>query len=149
MTPLVWLGLLGASAYVYKKKPQWIPAPLRPKSAKKDVALHQVVATSQPTPSIALTPDGPPVLHGLDEGMTSSQVAAANGLLASAITPEPVYAMASDYSGLGFLKTSEALIAKADALAEAKKHGAEDHELQQQMNTAAQIGQWEQHFGKK
>lgn len=128
MTPVAWIALLGAGAYVYKKKPQWIPAAIRPKSLQKDVALAKVAATTKSTPHAGA---------GMDPGMTSAQVAAANGMLTSATDPSPVYAMASDYSGLGFVKTSEALIAKAEALAEARKHGAEDDELLAQMRAAS------------
>lgn len=132
MGPLAWIGLAAAGTYVYKKKPQWIPAALRPKSAQKNVALGRVTETTKSTPHPSA---------GMDPDMTSGQVAAANGMLTTGTDPAPLYQMASDYSALGFIKTSEALIAKADALAEARKHGAEDDELVAQMNAAVTASQ--------
>ena len=132
MTPLAWIGLAAAGAWVYKKKPEWIPAPIRPKHGDKKVAaLANVQAASRPTPSPTA---------GLDPNMSSAEVHAANALLASGTDSAAMYSMASDYSSKGYVKTSEALIQKADAIETAKKHGADDQALQDQMMAAANAG---------
>lgn len=125
MSPWIWIGGLVGSAYVWKKKPEWIPAPLRPKSAAKRIAaLGRVTATSVPTPSHTA---------GLDPDMPMAEIAAANGLLATSTDSAACYQMASDYSEKGYKKTAEALIHKADALVSAKSHGADDDALYSQM----------------
>lgn len=120
------LGLGAGSVWVWKKHPDWLPKPLRP-SARKNLALAAVTRTSNPTPSATA---------GLDPGMSSAEVAAANGLLQQSSDPDALYAMASDYSARDFVKTSEALIAKADALKLAQQHGASDDEIYAQMMAA-------------
>lgn len=133
MSPLAWIGLAAAGAYVYKKKPEWIPAPLRPKHGDKKVAaLTKVAIASQPTPSPTA---------GLDPNMTTAEVHAANGLLAGSTDASAMYAMASDYSARGYVRTSEALIQKADAVEAAKKHGADEGALYDQMMAASTAGQ--------
>lgn len=128
MSPLLWLGAALGGAYVYKKKPQYLPAFLQPKGhAAKVAALGKVTATSNPTPSATA---------GLDPNMASAEVAAANGLLQNSVDPAALYAMASSYSEKGYNATARALIAKADALSKAKAHGADDDELFAQMMAA-------------
>ena len=133
MSPLAWIGLAVGGAYVYKKKPEWIPAPIRPKHGDKKVAaLANVQATSKPTPSPTA---------GLDQDMHSTEVHAANALLATGTDSASMYAMASDYSERGYVQTAEALIGKADAIEAAKKHGADDQALHDQMMAAANAGE--------
>lgn len=133
MSWIPWaIGLAGAG-YVYKKKPEWLPKALRPASAdKKIAALHAVKASSTPTPSATA---------GMDANMATAEVAAANGLLSGGTDASAMYAMASDYSEKGYVKTSEALIAKADAITAAQKHGADDASLLAQMNAATTAGE--------
>lgn len=126
------LGLAGAG-YVYKKKPEWLPKALRPAAADKRIAaLKAVKYTSAPTPSATA---------GLDPNMATAEVAAANGLLSAGTDAAAMYAMASDYSERGYVRTSEALIAKADAVSAAQKHGADDASLLAQMNAATTAGE--------
>jgi hypothetical protein len=133
MNPLVIIGAVAGAAYVYKKKPEILPKFLQPKDhAKKVAALGAVTATSAPTPS---------ALHGLDANMTSAEVASANGLLSNGTDPSALYAMASDYSERGHVETAKALIAKADAISAAKKHGADDDEVFKQMMAATTAGE--------
>lgn len=128
MNPLVIIGAVAASAYVYKKKPEILPKFLQPKGhANKVAALGAVTATSVPTPS---------AMAGLDANMSSAEVASANGLLQNGTDPSALYSMASDYSGKGYNATAKALIAKADALSAAKGHGASDDEVFNQMMAA-------------
>lgn len=132
MSPAAWFALI-AGAYIYKKKPEWIPAPIRPKHGDKKVAaLANVQATSRPTPAPTA---------GLDPNMSSAEVASANGLLGGGTDSAAMYAMASSYSEKGYVNTAEALIKKADAIETAKKHGADDDALQAQMNAAATAGE--------
>lgn len=128
MSPLVWIGGALGAAYVYKKKPQYLPHFLQPKDhAKKVAALGHVTATSNPTPAATA---------GLDPHMSTQEIAAANGLLQNSADPAALYQMASDYSEKGYVATAKALIAKADAVSAAQKHGASDEEIFQQMMAA-------------
>lgn len=128
MSAVPWILAAIGAGYVYKKKPEWLPSAIRPKSASRKIAaLGAVSATSRPTPAPTA---------GLDPNMTSAEVAAANGLLAGSADAGAMYAMASDYSGRGYVKTAEALIQKADAVSAAKTHGADDEALYAQMMAA-------------
>jgi hypothetical protein len=133
MSWIPWaIGLAGAG-YVYKKKPEWLPKALRPAAADKRIAaLHAVKHTSSPTPSATA---------GMDPNMATAEVAAANGLLSGGTDSAAMYAMASDYSEKGYTRTAEALIAKADAISAAQKHGADDASLLAQMNAATTAGE--------
>jgi len=133
MSWIPWvLGLAGAG-YVYKKKPEWLPKAIRPAAADKRIAaLSAVKATSVPTPASTA---------GMDPNMATAEVAAANGLLSGGTDASAMYQMASDYSEKGYVRTSEALIAKADAITAAQKHGADDAALLAQMNAATTAGE--------
>ena len=133
MSWIPWIaGALGVG-YVYKKKPEWLPKALRPAAADKRIAaLKAVKATSSPTPAATA---------GMDPNMATAEVAAANGLLSGGTDASAMYAMASDYSEKGYVRTSEALIAKADAITAAQKHGADDAALLAQMNAATTAGE--------
>lgn len=133
MSWIPWIaGALGVG-YVYKKKPEWLPKAIRPASAdKKIAALHAVKYTSAPTPAATA---------GMDPNMATAEVAAANGLLSGGTDASAMYAMASDYSEKNYHATSEALIAKADAITAAQKHGADDAALLAQMQAATTAGE--------
>ena len=116
--PLLLIALLAAGGYaVYEKKknPNWNP--LASITGQKSAALSKVAQTSTPTPASTA---------GLDPNMTSAQVAAANSLLAAGSDSAAMYSLASDYSNAGFVNTAKALIAKADAVSQAKTAGAAD-----------------------
>ncbi|MFI5302548.1 MAG: hypothetical protein ACHREM_31035 [Polyangiales bacterium] len=137
MDPLTIALLAGGAGGIWwmrKKHPEKLPKFLQPKgmqaggaASAKAAAVQGVVNTSAPTPHPTA---------GLDPNMSTSDVASANQMLATATDANAVYAMASSYSEKNFVKTSQALIAKADALSHAKAAGASDAELLHSMMTA-------------
>lgn len=125
------IATAGGLFWLREKKPGLLPKFLQPKAiaaagpaVAKQAAISNAVAASTPTPSPAV---------GLDPGMTTAQIAAANQALSSSTDADALYQMASQYSQENFVKTSQALIAKADAITQAKKQGASDNELFSQM----------------
>ncbi|MHB2027567.1 MAG: hypothetical protein ACYCPT_01965 [Acidimicrobiales bacterium] len=128
MDPVTLLLIAGLGSGVWwmrKYEPSKLPKFLQPApSVMKAAAVQRVVATSVPTPVASA---------GLDPGMTSAQVQAANVLLAAGTDSAAMYQMASDYSALGYVNTAKALIAKADAITAAKSEGASDQEILSQM----------------
>jgi hypothetical protein len=126
---LIAAGLGGF--YVYKKRPDLLPKALQPKA--KAVALDKVVQTSA-----AATPHA---TAGMDPGMTTADVAAANQLLASSKDASAMNAMASSLSEAGHNNTAKALIAKADSLGAAKASGASDDDIYKAMMAAGNANQ--------
>jgi hypothetical protein len=123
MEPLT-LILLGAGGYfVYKKNenPEWSPLTwLCSSPYDKHVALERVKVASVPTPAVTVA---------LDPGMSTDQVKQVNHSLTTETDHEKIKAHADALDALGHTSSAAALGAKAQAVGEAKAHGASDAEI--------------------
>lgn len=108
---------IGGTWYLRKYHPTLLPAVLRPTTTPAQAAaVASVAQASVPTPSPTA---------GLDPGMSSVEVATANQALASSSDPNQLSELGAVYGMFGYVNTSKALLAKANAISVAMAAGAQ------------------------